>query len=99
MTREELEAQRRAPWCIAGNPVRTEDDARDFIEPVGLGLAFPVRPPRLLPTLIGATLGSDERLPLQTRTFGDERVAAANDFMVRLLRNKAAFETGLFGET
>src|SRR5438132_542056 len=58
MTEQELDQFRREKWRLNGNPVRTLDEARAFIESVGFCLMYPLRPPFLLPTFIGAWSGS-----------------------------------------
>jgi 23S rRNA pseudouridine2605 synthase len=99
MTEQEMLERRRVKWRINGNPILTLEDAQSFIKDVGFSLMYPVRPTRLAPTFFGATLGSDERLPLQAQAFGDPRSQAASALMVRLLRARSAYETNIFGET
>jgi hypothetical protein len=53
----------------------------------------------LVPTFIGAFMGNDERLPTWQHAYADPRAQQATELMVRLLREKAAFEANLFGET
>src|SRR3982751_4722413 len=67
MTDTELIELRREKWRLNGNAVRTLDDARSFIESVGFCLMLPLPAPKtlLVPTFVGATLGSDEKLPMQ----------------------------------
>jgi len=97
MTSDELIQLRREKWHVNGNPVRTLDDARSFIESVGFCLTYPSQPPMSLPTFLGAWHGSDERLP-QHRAFLDPRARDATDLMVRLLRDKSAYEANLGDE-
>ena len=59
---------------------------------------YPQRPALLVPTFIGAFVGSDERLPEWQHAFKDPRAAEATELMVRLLREKTAFEANLFQE-
>jgi hypothetical protein len=94
----DLDQQRRQKWHLDGQPVRTLDDARTFIESVGFCLMYPRKPPVLVPTFIGAWVGSDESLPTWQLAFSDPRAQAATDLMVRLLREKAAYEASLFDE-
>ncbi len=89
---------RREKWHVAGNPVRTLDDARSFIESVGFCLMLPLASVLLVPTFIGAWSGSDEKLPTQKQAFTDARVKDATELMVRLLRGKTAYEANLFDE-
>jgi hypothetical protein len=98
MTELELDQLRREKWRLNGKPVRTLDDARAFIEEVGFCLMYPMRPPVLVPTFIGAWAGSDEHLPTWQHAFSDPRAQGATDLMVRLLREHAAYEANLFDE-
>jgi hypothetical protein len=99
MTPEELAQLRREKWHVNGNPVRTLEDARTFIESVGFCLLYPVSsPPVVVPTFVGAWSGSDERLPTQREAYKDPRASEARELMVRLLRDKTAYEANLFGE-
>jgi hypothetical protein len=98
MTPDELIQLRREKWHVNGNPVRTLEDARSFIESVGFCLLFPVSTAVLVPTFVGAWSGSDERLPTQREAYKDPRASDARDLMVRLLRDKTAYEANLFGE-
>ena len=76
MTEQELDQLRREKWRLSGPPVRTLDDAREFIESVGFCLMYPLRPPILVPTFIGAWVGSDERLPTWQQAFADQGALA-----------------------
>ncbi len=58
MTEQELQELRDAKWHTNGQPIRTQDDAREFIESVGFCLMYPLRPAVLVPTFIGAWAGS-----------------------------------------
>ena len=98
MTDLELQQQRKAKWRVDGRAVRTIEDARVFVEEVGMLLAYPLRPALALPTWIGAYTGSDERLPDAKHAFNDPRAREADELMVRLLREKAVFESNLLGE-
>jgi 23S rRNA pseudouridine2605 synthase len=51
-----------------------------------------------LPTFIGAFAGSDDHLPTWQHAFSDPRSAAATDLMVRLLRERSAYEANIFDE-
>jgi len=94
----DLDQLRRQKWHLDGQPVRTLDDARTFIESVGFCLMYPMKPAVLVPTFVGAWSGSDERLPTWQLAFSDSRAQDATDLMVRLLRDKSAYETNLFDE-
>jgi len=98
MTESELQQARLEKWHLAGNPVRTLDDGRTFMESVGFSLLYPLRPPLLVPTFVGAWVGADDRLPTQQHSFSDPRARDAQELMVRLLRDRAAFEANLFDE-
>jgi hypothetical protein len=98
MTSQELQQARVQKWRLDGNAVRTLDDARAYLESVGFCLMYPLRPPVLVPTFIGAWVGSDDRLPTQQHAFADPRAKEATELMVRALRDKAAFEAPLFDE-
>jgi hypothetical protein len=98
MTETELTQLRREKWRVNSNPVRTLEDARSFIESVGFSIMLPVDMPLLMPTFIGAWAGTDEHLPTQKQAFTDPRAKEATELMVRLLRDKSAYEANLFDE-
>jgi hypothetical protein len=98
MTELELQQMRREKWRLDGKPIRTIEDARGFLEEVGFCLMYPQRPALLVPTFIGAFVGSEERLPSWQHAFKDPRAAEATELMVRLLRERSAFEANLFDE-
>src|SRR5882724_11092825 len=98
MTDQELDQLRRDKWRLNGHPVRTLEDARAFIESVGFCLLYPVKQSVLVPTFIGAWAGSDERLPTWQHAFSDSRSQEATDLMVRLLRERAAYEANLIDQ-
>jgi hypothetical protein len=83
MTEQELEQQRAANWRIDGNAVHTVEEARSFVEAVGFCLMYPERTLPRVASFMGAYVGSAAGLPL----------------MVRLLRERSAFEMILSGET
>lgn len=97
MTDQDLINQRLAKWRLNGQPVRTLEDAQEFIDSVGFCLMFPVRPPVLAPTFIGAYAGADDDLPTAQHAYKDPRTVPATELMVRLLRSKHAYEANLFG--
>lgn len=104
MTELDLIQARREKWRLAGNPLRTIEDAREFIAGVGFCLMYPLprqeqRIPVLAPTFIGAFAGDDTKLPTWLQAFADPRAKEATELMVRLLREKSAYEMNLFGET
>jgi Winged helix DNA-binding domain len=98
MTSFELDQFRRDKWRLNRQPIRTLEEARSFIEAVGFCLRYPLRPPLLLPTFIGAWTGSDDRLPTWQQAFADPRAQEATRLMIRLLRERGAYEANLFDE-
>ena len=98
MTDFELLQLRREKWRLNGKSIQTIESARAFLEDVGFCLMYPQRPALLVPTFIGAFVGSDDRLPEWQHAFKDPRAAQATELMVRFLREKAAFEANLFEE-
>src|SRR6201982_2786048 len=97
MTADELIQQRREKWRLNRGPTRTLEDARSFVESAGFCLTYPARPALLLPTFIGAWYGSDGRLP-RHRAFLEPEARDATDLMIRLLRDKSAYEANLGDE-
>lgn len=98
MTDLELQQARAEKWHLNGQPVRTLEAAREFIESVGFCSMYPLRPAVLVPTFVGAWVGADDHLPTWQHAFEDQRAQTATELMVRLLRDRAAFEANLFGE-
>ena len=98
MNQQELQELRREKWRVKENPVRTIDDARAFIETVGFLPLYPPQKPLLIPTFIGAYAGSDEGLPVWQKAFADPRAKDATELMVRMLRERSAYEASVFGE-
>lgn len=105
MTEQELEQRRREKWRLVGQPVRTLEEARAFIESVGFCLMYPLPAAEakglrlILPTFLGAYAGEAEKLPTWQHAFRDPRAQEATELMVRLLRDRSAYEAPLFGET
>lgn len=97
MTEAEIHEQRRIKWRI-GNPARTLEDAAAFLESVGLCLMYPVRPPLVAPTFLGAYTGTDQDLPTAQQAFRDPRAAEARELLVRLLRQRLTHEANVEGE-
>jgi hypothetical protein len=98
MTDLELQQLRREKWRLDGKPIRTIEQARAFLEETGFCLMYPQRPPLLVPTFIGAFVGSEDGLPEWQHAFKDPRAAEATELMVRLLRERTVFEANLFDE-
>jgi hypothetical protein len=98
MTEQDLQEHRREKWRLDGKPIRTIEDARKFVEGVGFCLMYPVRPSMPVPTFIGAFVGSDNRLPTWQHAYSDPRAAEATELMVRLLRERSAYEANILEE-
>ena len=98
MTELELQHLRREKWRLEGDPLRTFEDARAFIESVGMCLMYPIRPMPVLPTLIGASAGTDARLPARNAACSDPRSQHAEELALRVIRQKAAFPAQFSGE-
>ncbi len=107
MTDPELHELRRHKWHLDGRPVRTVEEAREFVESVGLCLMYPAsaQDPNMrggteivLPTFIGAWAGGDENLPARHKAFADPRAHEATELAIRLLRERSAYEASVFGE-
>jgi hypothetical protein len=98
MTEQELQQLRVEKWRLNGKPIRTIEEARAFVEEVGFCLMYPVRPAMPVPTFIGAFVGSDNRLPTWQHAYSDPRAAEATELMVRLLRERSAYEANIFEE-
>jgi hypothetical protein len=98
MTDQELTELRREKWHLTGRAVHTFDAARSFLESAGFCMMYPMRPQALVPTFIGAWVGSDQKLPTWQHAFADPRAQEATDVMVRLLRDRAAYEANRFDE-
>jgi Winged helix DNA-binding domain len=94
----DLDQLRREKWHLDGRTIRTLEDARSFVESVGFCLMYPHKPPVLAPTFIGAWIGSAEHLPTWQHAFADSRAQEATELMVRLLRERAAYEANPFDE-
>jgi 23S rRNA pseudouridine2605 synthase len=99
MTDMELLQARMQKWHLDGQPVRTLDDARAFLDSVGFCLMYPTRPVMLAPTFIGAWVGADDKLPARQHAYADPRAKEATELMVRALRDKAAYEAPLIDES
>jgi hypothetical protein len=99
MTEQELEQQRAANWRIDGNAVHTVEEARKFVEAVGFCLMYPERTLPRVPSFMGAYAGSAAGLPLAKNAYADPRAQQATELMVRLLRERSAYEMILSGET
>lgn len=99
MTELELQHLRREKWRLEGESIRTLEDAREFIDSVGMCLVYPTRQQIVLPTLIGAAVGDDRNLPERKNAFDDPRAKRVEELLPKLMRNKFAFEAQLHGES
>jgi len=95
MTEADLQQQRAHNWRTNGNAARTLEDARSFVESAGFCLMYPERSLPYLPTFIGAYAGSAGNLPDSRHAFADPRSLPATELMVRLLRERLAYELPL----
>jgi len=93
-----LDEIRREKWHLDGHEVRTLEDARLFVESVGFCLMYPLKPAVLVPTFIGGWAGTAEHLPTWQHAFADPRAREATELMVRLLRERSAYEARLFDD-
>ncbi len=98
MNQQELHQLRRERWRVNGQPVRTLDDARGFVESVGFTPMYPPQKALLIATFMGAYAGTEEGLPTFQTAFVDPRAKDATELMVRLLRERSAYEASVFGE-
>jgi 23S rRNA pseudouridine2605 synthase len=98
MTDAELLQARTEKWRLNGQPVRTLDEARAFLESVGFCSMYPMRPALLLPTFVGAWVGAEDKLPMRQHAYADPRAQEATELMVRALRDRAAYEASLIDE-
>jgi 23S rRNA pseudouridine2605 synthase len=98
MTDHELQTARRLKWHTDGQPIRTLEDARDFVQSTGFCLMYAQKPAVLAPTFFGAYLGTDSGLPDWQHAFQHPKTSEATELMVRLLRGRHAYEANLFGE-
>src|SRR5919204_4194905 len=98
MTDHDLQLARRHKWHTDGHPIRTLEEARAFVQSIGLCRMYLQKPAVLLPTFFGAYLGSDSDLPEWQHAYRHPRSAEATELMVRLLRQRFAYEANLFGE-
>ena len=98
MFEQQLQELRREKWRLNGEGIRTVEAARAFIDSVGFCTLYPQKPAVLAPSFVGAYVGSDDKLPTSQMAFADPRAREAKGLMVRLLRERAAFETLVFPE-
>lgn len=92
MTELELQHLRREKWRVDGEPMRTLEEAREFVDSVGLSLLYPVRPMPLLPTFLGAVAGSERNLPERKNAVNDPRARQAEELLARMVCGKFVFE-------
>lgn len=99
MTEQELQQLRARKWHLAGDAVRTLEEAREFITDIGFCVMYPERTLQAVPSFMGAYTGSAEGLPDAKHAFADPRSKEATELMVRLLRDRRAYEMSLFPGT
>jgi len=99
MTELELDHLRREKWRLEGEPVRTLEEARAFVDSVGFCLLYPARPMPVLPTFLGAYMGSDKNLPGRTHSFAGLRSPEAEALLTRLVSSKSICEAHAYGDT
>src|SRR5690348_6568928 len=92
MTEQDLDQLRAHKWHLDGNPVRTLEQAREFIADVSFCVMYPERSLPAVPSFMGAYAGSGESLPDAKHAFADPRSREATELMVRLLRERTAYE-------
>jgi len=98
MTDSELQLARLQKWHLDGATVRTAEQGAAFLESVGFCLLLPMRPAVAVPTFIGAWVGADEKpADVPARLCRPARYDAS-ELMVRLLRQRVAYEANLFDE-
>jgi len=98
MTELELEHLQREKWQLEGEPLRTLEETRSFLESVGFCLMYPTRPMPVLPTFVGACIGTDKNLPDRKQSFADPRVREAEGFLSRLISSRSVYEAPIQGE-
>lgn len=98
MTEADLQQRRAELWQVNGKPIRTLEDARRFLDRLGMCLMYPVSG-LLIPSFFGAYAGSASDLPDAKHAFADSRTQPATELMVRLLRDRHGYEVNLRPET
>src|SRR5258706_9558265 len=98
MTDSELQLARLQKWHLDGATVRTAEQGAAFLESVGFCLLLPMRPTEAVPRYSGEGVGADESLPTYQHAYADQRATDASELMVRLLRQRVAYEANLFDE-
>lgn len=99
MTEQDLQHLRAHKWHLDGNGMRTIEEARNFVDTVGFCVMYPERTLSAVPSFIGAYAGSADGLPDAKHAFADPRSQEATELMVRLLRERSAYEMNLFPGT
>src|SRR5438445_13250276 len=98
MTEDDLQQIRREKWH-AGSPLNTLEDARDFVASVGLSLLYPLQPPVLLPTFLGAWLGADHAVPGARQAFAEPRARQAEQMVDQLAAGRDVFLSNLLADS
>jgi 23S rRNA pseudouridine2605 synthase len=99
MTEQDLQQLRERKWRLDGTNVKTIEQAREFIVDAGFCLMYPERSLCVVPSFMGAYAGSSSGLPDSRHAFADPRSQEATELMVRLLRERSAYEINLFPGT
>ena len=99
MTEQELQRQRAELWRINGHPIRTLEDAQSFLDSIGFCLVYPLRSLPVVPSFFAAYCGTAENLPEAKHAFADSRKEPATELMLRLLRERRAYEINLLPES
>jgi hypothetical protein len=99
MTEQELHEQREQRWRTNGHAVLTLEQAHSFLDDVGFCVMYPERSLPLIPSFLGAYAGNAEKLPDAKHAFADPRSQEATELMVRLLRERSAYEMTLLPGT
>jgi uncharacterized small protein (DUF1192 family) len=95
MTEEDLQQLRARKWRLDGIGVKTIEQAREFIDEAGFCLMYPERSLPMAPSFMGAYAGSATGVPDSKHAFADPRSQPATELMVRLLRERSAYEINL----
>jgi 23S rRNA pseudouridine2605 synthase len=99
VTEQELKQQRTELWWTNDRPIRTIEEAQGFLDSVGFCLAYPVRTLPVVPSFFAAYCGTAVNLPDARHVFADPRNSLASELLVRLLRERRAYEINLLPES
>jgi uncharacterized protein YcaQ len=99
MTELELQHLRREKWHVDGEPVHTLEQARQFVDSVGMSLLYPLGPMPLIPTFVGAIAGSDRNLPERKNAAANAHALQAQELLTRMASSKSVFQAQFGTET